>query len=313
MKGKFQYGATTVPSGSNSQFLDPSVLSMMSSSTTSSSALMQLITIFQANCERVFPSIRDQFPDRMNFLVEELTAMDAALQNNDPLPTNHNIPDHLLPNDNAKKATPKNDMLGILLMGQYLGYYKRNRERIEDMNLTVDHFQRCHPEIYDAAIKKLSYDIADEDSVHALVEIWKILFIFIHKMKFNSKHAIRVAADFLCTAKHSRLSQGGELTLFSEFVELIFHKVTGKPKEHRRKAKKETKNRFKRKPLDVLFQYPTCGCGICYDSQTPKLFIVYTKWDNAYYDGDTLTSLGWHMVSECLSDDCASSLDSTTL
>ena len=62
-------------------------------------------------------------------------------------------------------------------------------------------------------------------------------------MKLKSKHAIRVAADFLCTASHKRLSQGGEPTLFSEFVELLFHKLTGKPKDHRSKAKKENKNR----------------------------------------------------------------------
>ncbi len=254
--------------------------------------------------------MRDKFPDRMKFLIEKLTAMDTLQNDDDPLPTDHHIPDDLLPNDIAKKATPKNDMLGILLMGQYHAYYKRNRERIESMNLTVDHFQRCHPEIYEAAIKKLSCDIADEDSLHALTEIWKIFFVFIYEMKLKSKHAIRVAADFLCTASHKRLSQGGEPTLFSEFVELLFHKLTGKPKDHRSKAKKENKNRFKRKPLDVLFQYPTCGCGICYGSHTPKLFNLYTNWDNAYYEGDTLTSLGWKMLSECLSDDCASSMDS---
>ncbi len=197
--GKFHGLAVAVPSGSNSQILcTPQHFS--SSSSASSSSSSALIHLFQANCDRVFPSMRDKFPDRMKFLIEKLTAMDTLQNDDDPLPTDHHIPDDLLPNDIAKKATPKNDMLGILLMGQYHAYYKRNRERIESMNLTVDHFQRCHPEIYEAAIKKLSCDIADEDSVDALTEIWKIFFVFIYEMKLKSKHAIRVAADFLCTA-----------------------------------------------------------------------------------------------------------------
>lgn len=131
----------------------------------------------------------------------------------------------------SKKPHLKKQVIGAILMGCYVRYHNTHLSQIETLGLTEEHFCRCHPEFLEPIQ-------TNQLLLSRFVEVWKVFYILSHVMKVSSttyKSSFLVAAN-LISDPMQLISLGKEQTLFTELVEDLFHKITGKSKTTRERV-----------------------------------------------------------------------------